>query len=263
MKMPFLSLNPNSPKTKLILVCVVFNLLLELWVHGIGGFLNPVLTISLFLIYLSYFIILVDLIVRFNLRDYHVLLIGFIYGMLQETLNTGSVFNDAFVLGVNPIYIFMANILWWGILQSVFAYYFAKTIVKDSEDEFNKMGLRGWMFAIGINVFFFGVLGIEDNYPDGTAVGYLVSLTLVVITIAIFVIEIKKKTKGILRIEHVRFVDTLMRIQIILCVVMGIMHTFILGIVALYLFLLWSVFTGIVYLTFALKGYRFVGRFKP
>ncbi len=263
MKTPLLSFNRNSPKTKLILVCVVFNLLLELWVHGIGGFLNPVLTISLFLIYLSYFLILVDLIVRLNLRDYHVLLIGFIYGMLQETLNTGSVFNEAFLLGVNPINIFMANVLWWGILQSAFAYYFAKTIVQDSENEFEKMGLRGWMFAIGINVFFFAVLGIEGNYPDGTAIGYLVSLTLVVIAIALFVIDIKKKTKDILRIKHIRFVDTLMRIQIIVCVVMGIMHTFILGVVALYLFLLWSVFTGIVYLTFSLKGHRFVGQLKP
>ncbi|MFC2027588.1 hypothetical protein ACFLU3_02760 [Chloroflexota bacterium] len=200
---------------------------------------------------------------RLNLRDYHVLLIGFIYGMFQETLNTGSVFNDAFLLDVNPINIFMANILWWGILQSVFAYYFAKTVVKDTEDEFEKMGARGWMFAVGINVFFFMVLGIENNYPDGTAIGYLVSLILVVITIAIFVINIKKKAKGIFRIEHVQFVDTLMRIQITLCVVMGIMHTFLLGIVALYLFLLWSVFTGIVYLTFTLKGHRFVGQFKP
>ena len=43
------------------------------------GFIHPVRLISLSLIYLPHFLILEDLILRFNLRDYHVLLCGFVY----------------------------------------------------------------------------------------------------------------------------------------------------------------------------------------
>ncbi len=106
------------------------------------------------------------------------------------------------------------------------------------------------------------VLGIEGNYPeDGTASGYIISLILIVIALTFLVIS--KKPADILRIERVRFVDTLMRVQIAVCVVMGILHTVVLGDIALYLFVCWSVFTGIVYLTFVLKKYRFIGQFEP
>jgi hypothetical protein len=83
-----------SKKQKRIATCVGFNLLLEFWVHGVLGFLNYVLVISLILMYLSLFIMIEDLIIRFNLKDHHVLLLAFSYGLFQETFNTGNVFKN-------------------------------------------------------------------------------------------------------------------------------------------------------------------------
>ncbi|MBT4512020.1 MAG: hypothetical protein HOC20_07415 [Chloroflexi bacterium] len=115
--------------------------------------------------------------------------------MIQETFNTGSVFDEAFVLGVNPVLIFMANVLWWGILQSVFAYYFANTIVKRNDSQTEKMGKWGWILAIGINAFFFSVLALESNLPGGTRTGYLASVILILSAIVLLIALKNQKTK--------------------------------------------------------------------
>ena len=255
---PFLSRALTSSRTKRILAYVAFNLLLEFWVHGLAEFTDPVLVVSLFLMYLSYFLILADLVARLNLRDHHVLLVAFVYGMMQETLTTGSVFNDAFVLGINPRNVLMASTLWWGILQSVLAYYFANTVVEGREQESDKMGLSGWSFAIGINAFFFLLPAIEDNYPDGTMAGYVTSLILVLTALAILVLL--RKPKHAAWIERVRPVDALLRIQCLVCLPMGILNTFVLGDIAVYLFAIWSTLMGIVYVALVARGHRFVGQ---
>ncbi|MFO8009719.1 MAG: hypothetical protein R6U89_02795 [Dehalococcoidia bacterium] len=250
----------GSARSKRILICVGLNLLLELWVHGITGFLNPVLAVSLLLIYLSYFMILDDLVTRLRLRDYQVLILGFTYGMLHETFNTGSVFNEAFLMGVNPVNIFMANVLWWGVLQSVFAYYFASTVVRSGEGNAIKMGARGWIFAVGVNAFFFAVLALEGNYPEGTRSGYVISVVLIACAVLAFIISVVGlKSGNVTRVERVRFVDTVIRAQMVVCVLLGVLHSFVLGEIALYLFVAWSVFTGAVYTVFAVKGHRFIG----
>jgi len=55
---------------------VLFNLVCEFWVHGLVGFLNPVLTASLILLYATYFLMLEDLVVGRCLGEGQVLLAG-------------------------------------------------------------------------------------------------------------------------------------------------------------------------------------------
>jgi len=60
---------------------VLFNLICELWVHGVVGFMNPVLTVSLIVLYSTYFLMLEDLVVRYRLGETHVLQAGIIFGL--------------------------------------------------------------------------------------------------------------------------------------------------------------------------------------
>ena len=248
-----------TQKQKRILICVIYNLILEFWVHSIIGFLNPVLTISLLLLYLSYFSMLEDLVVRYKLRDHHVLLIGFIFGLFHEIFTTGSVFSEPNFLGINIIILFLANIFWWGILQSVFGLYFANTIVERNEVD-RKMGPIGWILALAFNLLLFLGRILEGTLPPGSVFGYIISL--IILGVAVFLFIIIKKPEAALEIEHIKFIDILLKVQIVICLIMGIFLIFIIGIIVLYLFIVWSVLTGILYIIFAIKGKKFIGIIK-
>jgi hypothetical protein len=248
-----------TQKQKRILICVIYNLILEFWVHSIIGFLNPVLTISLLLLYLSYFSMLEDLVVRYKLRDHHVLLIGFIFGLFHEIFTTGSVFNEPNFLGINIIILFLANVFWWGILQSIFGLYFANTLVERSEVD-RKMGPIGWILALTFNLLLFLGRTLEGTLPTGSVIGYAISL--IIMGVAAFLFIIIKKPEEPLEIDQIKVIDILLKVQIVLCLVMGMILIFIIGIIVLYLFILWSVFTGILYIIFAIKGKKFIGIIK-
>lgn len=246
-----------SQKQKVILSCTVFNLLLEFWVHGIGDFLNPVLTISLFLMYLSLFSIIEDLIVRYKLKDQHVLLISFIYGMFQETFNTGSVFNEPNFFGVNLLYVFMINILWWGILQSLLALYFANQIVK-ADSEFQKeMGPIGWILAIGFNILLLIGSILEGNLPPAAPLDYGICILFMVIALVVFIIINRHNEPK--QVEQNKIFNILLKIQIILCLIIGFAYIVIGYYIAVYLFMIWAVVIGILYIGFRAKGKPLVG----
>jgi len=118
-----------NSRYKIIFGCVIFNLFLEYWAHGMSYFLGtwyagPMLS----LLYLTYFSMLEDLIIRYRLRDYQVLNIGFVFGMFHESFNTGSVFGNRAFFGVDLGLVLLVNIGWWGFLQSVLAMYFANLV---------------------------------------------------------------------------------------------------------------------------------------
>jgi len=98
---------------------VLFNLVCEFWVHGLVGFLNPVLTVSLILLYATYFLILEDLVVGRCLGEGQVLLAGVVFGLWHETFTTGSIFKPSSPLGVEPVVMFISSVIWWGVMQSV------------------------------------------------------------------------------------------------------------------------------------------------
>jgi len=133
-----------SKYKSIVLGCVLYNLLTELWVHGITGFLNPILTISLLLLYTTYFLMLEDLIIRYKLRDIHVFVIGVIFGLWHETFTTGNNLKADGIFGLDPFVLVVANVFWWGIIQTVMAQYFCNRIFGPRDVNHNKMGRIGW-----------------------------------------------------------------------------------------------------------------------
>jgi len=87
-------------------------------------------------------------------------------------------------------------------------------------------------------------------------------ISLIILGVAVFLFIIIKKPEAALEIEHIKFIDILLKVQIVICLIMGIFLIFIIGIIVLYLFIVWSVLTGILYIIFAIKGKKFIGIIK-
>ena len=64
-----------SNRVKLVLICALFNWLFEYSARGIGEFTTrPLFVLALFGIYVTYFMMLEDLIVRYHLTNYQLFL---------------------------------------------------------------------------------------------------------------------------------------------------------------------------------------------
>ena len=73
----------------IILICALFNLSFEYSARGITQFVTrPLFILSLFGIYLTYFAMLEDLIVRHHLTNYQLFLVAFLYGLLPTAFLT-------------------------------------------------------------------------------------------------------------------------------------------------------------------------------
>lgn len=220
--------------------------------HGIVGFLNPILIISIVLLYFSFVSMLVDLSIRFNLYDYHIILFGFCFGMIQETFGNGSTFRDANVCGINVINIVLINIIWWGLIQGVLALYFANRIVKFNVRDANKMGKVGWGLAIGFIIVMLLVSVVEGTLPSASFTAYAISIGLILASFVTFLLL--KKDKTVKSVKNIKAFDVLIMFQFILSIFIGIIHSVIGTTVAIHLFISWSLFVVLVYIMVRFKG---------
>lgn len=230
---------------------------MEFWIWGPVGFLNPVLLISLFLIYLSFFSMLADLLVRFNLRDRHIILFGFFFGMFQEIFNKGSVFDDPNFFGVNLINIALINVVWWGLLQGVFALYFANHLIQFKKESAKKMGRIGWGLAVGFVLFMFLVNVLEKTLPSAPFIAYAISVSLMFASFLVFLLSDKNKPARV--IEKIKLVDILIIVQFVFSILTGFFHLVFGDTIATYLFIAWSIFMALIYVILRFKGKVLVG----
>ncbi|MEM3444450.1 MAG: hypothetical protein QW115_00575 [Thermoplasmata archaeon] len=112
-----------------ILLATGFNLLFEYSLRGINDLcFRPLLPIFLFLVYFPYFTLLEYCIEKYNLRDWQVLLAGFIFGSIGAFFIPGAMFTGTLTLGLNLPSFFFITVIWWGNLQAVLTFYFARMI---------------------------------------------------------------------------------------------------------------------------------------
>ena len=82
-----------------------------------------------------------------------------------------------------------------------------------------------------------------------------------ILAIILVISIIKSKNQKLPKIEQISNINTIIKVQIILCFIMGAVLVFFIGIFTLYLFIIWSVITGVIYFIYITKGKRFVGNF--
>jgi hypothetical protein len=196
---------------------VLFNLVCELWVHGATGFLNPVLTGSLIVLYSTYFLMLEDLVVRYRLGDAHVLLAGIVFGLWHETFTTGSVFAPGSPLGVNPVVVVLASVFWWGAMQSVAGLYFANRFLGVRDWGHRRMGKLSWGLCL---LFSLQAAQTIFSMKGSSPVGYAVSLSLLALTVIVFIYT--KKPVSPNAFQRSRPLDILVGLHVVLCLGIGL-----------------------------------------
>jgi len=255
-------------KYKITLGCVLFNLILEYWVHGIPGLINPLLVISLLLLYSTYFLMVEDLILRYKLRDYQVLLIGFVFGGYTEIFTTGSIFGSGYFFGIDIFFFFIATVFWWGIPQGILTFYFANRYIEERDWDEEPMGKLLWILAIAYHAFMLiGILSeanappkdifelfINFNSPKRTLQGYFTSLIILGIVLAIYIIiynvRKEKKSDEIPIFEQSKFMDFYAISSIVISLVLG---TIFFGArFAQELFVYWSILMGVIFIIYRL-----------
>jgi hypothetical protein len=169
----------TSNHFKLIFYCALFNLLFEYSARGVKQFIHrPLLVLALFGIYVTYFAMLEDLIVRFKLTNYQVFLAAFLYGLFPTAFLSGNLFNRTIyggiiIAGVNVGTVLVIGVLAWGVVQGMVTLYLANRLSPRDWDR-PRMGGIGWALAAGYQLVVMFVARFNPQTPRGDLTGYLV-----------------------------------------------------------------------------------------
>lgn len=210
-----------SPRVSRVLICTVFNLFFEYSLRGIGGFRhNPVLVPVLCGVYAAYFSMLDDLIRRFRLHNYEVLLIAFLYEILIATFVAGTVFDNRQALGVSIGALLFEGVLWWGILQGILTFYLAGRLVR-RDWSVTPMSWPGWSLALGYTILFLA-LGMRNpllRHGSSAAYGTLAAIALV--TTICVVVSLRRPRLAPWPFRASRLLDALVIGSVLLFLVTG------------------------------------------
>jgi hypothetical protein len=180
---------------KIIFAVTFFNLLFE---YSLRGFNNlqtqPFLPVVLFSIYFTLYIMVEDLILRFKLKDYQLMILSFFYGTIYCAYTSGIAFINPTFMGVAWVPLILVNLIWWGTVQAVVAFYLANTI---SARDWNhkKLSPVGWLICLIINIACVLIFQQSGVIPSGTPIGQLVIILLCILTLVVFVAQIQKKNQ--------------------------------------------------------------------
>ena len=163
---------------KTILAATGFNLLFEYSMRGVNNLLvQPVLPLVLFTVYFTLYAMLNDLIARFRLRDFHLLVAAFFFGTLYQFLVSGSAILLSSVLGVNWTSLLFVVVVWWGLLQSVLTFYIANRVApRDWNHRLSRIGWAVMLLLNGSMVLLFQRSGV---IPRATATQLIIMAVIV------------------------------------------------------------------------------------
>ncbi|MHA1299422.1 MAG: hypothetical protein ACTSO9_08320 [Candidatus Helarchaeota archaeon] len=196
---------------KLILYCTLFNLLFEYSMRGINDFgRHPLLIIVLFFTYFSLFTILEDLILRYKLRDYHIVLLAFFYGTIYLAFASGFLFAPPLLFGINYFAWFFVNFVWWGIIQGVLTFYIANRITARDWNH-PTLGKLGWILTLIINGLTLFIFQLNPLSFEKTLEGIIsMCILLCIFGILSYVIINKSENEYETQFEPSKIIDILL-----------------------------------------------------
>lgn len=171
---------------KIVLIATAFNLLFEYSMRGINNLqVQPVLPLVLFTTYFTLFTMLEDLIVRFRLKDYHLMAAAFSYGAVYQSLVSGAAFIPPLILGINWGGVLFVILVWWGALQNVMTFYIANRLApRDwNRRRLSKIGWAAMILLNGLMVLLFQLSGV---IPRGSPSGMVVMVLILIVSVAGF-----------------------------------------------------------------------------
>lgn len=176
----------TSSGWKIILIATGFNLLFEYSMRGINNLVvQPFLPPILFTAYFTYFTMLEDLIVRYNLKDYHLIVVAFFFGTIYKSLVSGTAVMPPLILGINWGSLLHTNLVWWGPLQTVMALYMANRLTPRDWNH-SLLSKKGWGAMLALNGSVVLLFQLSGSIPKITLVGVIVMATILIVTALLF-----------------------------------------------------------------------------
>lgn len=165
-----------------VILATSFNLLFEYSLRGINDLaLHPFLPFFLFMVYFPYFALLEFLIEKYRLIDWHLLLIGIIFGSVAAFFIPGPMFSGMLIFGINWFSFFFITVVWWGTLQGVLTFYFTRMFLPSRKYEVFITRSSVWvLLAILLCMLCVFRVGIK-NAPQITPLGAAMILCIAVI----------------------------------------------------------------------------------
>jgi hypothetical protein len=221
----------KSNRVKLVFYCALFNLLFEYSARGIKEFYaRPLFVLALFGIYLTYFAMLEDLIVRLKLTNYQVFLVAFAYGLLPTAFLTGNLFNrniygGFIVAGLNLGTAVIIGILAWGVVQGMVTLYLANRLSPRDWDH-PRMGRAGWAVAVVYQVVIMIVARSNPRTPRGTPLGYLFAGVLVAVAAILLYMSLRSTRPQAQEFQRSKVMDALAFGSVIVFLILGTLFSF-------------------------------------
>lgn len=184
---------------KIVFAAVGFNLLFEYSMRGINNLIvRPALPLFLFMVYFPYFTMLEDLIAKYRLKDYNLIIAGFFFGTVFSIFVPATQFVEPQLLGINWTAFLFVNLFWWGMIQGVLTFYIATRLFP--RDWNHKLLTRTQKIALLLTLIFVGLLyriSIQLNVPQApeTRIEAYVAIAIIsIMTVLIFKNTIPKQT---------------------------------------------------------------------
>ncbi len=170
---------------KTVLVATAFNMFFEYSMRGVNNLaVQPVLPFVLFAVYFSLYAMLEDLIAKYRLKDYHLLMAAFFFGTAYQFLVSGSALLQPSFLGVNWANLLFVVVVWWGNLQSIVTFYFANRIAP--RDWNHRLSRKGWVAALTVNCLMVLLFQLSGKIPKPTIPQLAIMLSIMVLAAALF-----------------------------------------------------------------------------
>lgn len=168
------------------LAATAFNLLFEYSLRGVVSLAeNPLLPFLLVNQYLTYFLLLEDLIRRYRMRDGHAMATTAILAVVYQALVSAAAFRgQTLVLGVRWGELLFVVFVWWLVYQTVLTFYAATRLFPRNWDG---PLLPGWLRLglLALNLAGVAVFVLLPG-PKGTPVGYAVMAALLVVALVVW-----------------------------------------------------------------------------
>lgn len=203
------------------------NLLFEYSMRGVNDLsVRPVLPLFLFLWYFPYFTLLNDLILRYRLRDYHLVVAAFFFGSAFALLAPFEASDPAGFLGVNWTSFLFVNLAWWGAVQGVMTLYIADRLApRDWQRSPLPRGARaGFVLWLLLVILLFRQF--TPGLPSWTATGAATMVVLAAASALLLWKLLPERSAPPPSLGGDKVMDTLASGSIILCVFSAVFLTF-------------------------------------
>ena len=163
-----------------ILLATLFSLLFEYAVLGLPNLLAyPLLFPLLAGAYFSYFTMVQDLVVRFRLRDRHLVGVAFFAGTVYVFFVSGLALTPPLILGVNWLAILFVNLVWWAVLQTLLGRYLANRLLRNEGNQV-LLSPAGWGAALLVQAGVILLFQLSGRVPPLTPIAAGVVILLLI-----------------------------------------------------------------------------------